>query len=635
MMRRRNMVGGLLAAVVAVAGLQTTALAGKLDEFKLTRAIPADAFLVVHARGHDGQAFLKKQWARVWKAVEEAHFERDIKKMITAMNAAQDEGAAEEFENQWRQVNDLLAGVDWSTLWEREFAFAMKLEFPMPQFVMLMVPPTDKVKADFDGLSAFLKTIAGFGGDDLTFNEDNQGDTTIHTLGFANAPFPVGLMLARHQDTLLVGFGTTMPEQVLAMLQGQTGTTLASTPRFQQAFGKLPTPTDSLTFFDAAKLNSQLGIVIGQAMEMNMPPAGPDGAPDESQEQMKGLVSKILAAVNLFDYVASVDSTDGLKTVSHCVTVLSDDAESSPLYAGFFGKAPIENPLRYIPKEASDVSVFNGVDLGALYKGVIGFVKENVPGGGEQIATFEQQQSEAGFSIENDILSWIGGGFSTFTVPGQTQYANAEWVMMLTVTDEAKAREMLARLFTFAEDALAEQPGGVSDAQITGAEGFKSIVHPMLGMIGITRPTLGVVDGYVMFGSSPKIIEQSLAVAAGNAPSFAKSERFLKEGVPPTGNVISIAFSDTSKTGEQIGQALQMAPMAAMMPPMSGFFAQPGAGQILRIISKLGPIVRKLDFLLSSASVTSRQGNTLVTKSVTNYRQPPAAVPAPSGGDDQ
>ncbi|MCH8218936.1 MAG: hypothetical protein IH892_19430, partial [Planctomycetes bacterium] len=217
---------------------------------------------MVHARGHDGQAFLKQQWARVWKAVEEAHFERDIKKMITAMNAAQGEGAVEDFENHWRQVSDLLAGVEWSTLWEREFAFAMKLEFPFPQFVMLMVPPADKVKSDFDGLSAFLKTMAGFGGDELTLTEDDQGDTVIHKLGYANVPFPVEFTLALHKHTLRIGFGATMPEQVLAMLQGQSGTTLASTPRFQQAFGKLPTPTDSLTFFDAAKLYSQLGTFI-------------------------------------------------------------------------------------------------------------------------------------------------------------------------------------------------------------------------------------------------------------------------------------------------------------------------------------------------------------------------------------
>ncbi|RMF71077.1 MAG: hypothetical protein D6744_18480, partial [Planctomycetota bacterium] len=56
----------------------------------------------------------------------------------------------------------------------------------------------------------------------------------------------------------------------------------------------------------------------------------------------------------------------------------------------------------------------------------------------------------------------------------------------------------------------------------------------------------------------------------------------------------------------------------------------PVVGTLLRMAPKLGRVARKIDFLLSSASQTTKNGNVLHTKTVMNYREPPKIEkPAP------
>ena len=74
---------GIAAAVVLM--LAAPALAGGIDDFKLTRAIPADAFMAVHSRGHDGQAFVNEQFERVWKALENSRLDRDLRRLFKKM----------------------------------------------------------------------------------------------------------------------------------------------------------------------------------------------------------------------------------------------------------------------------------------------------------------------------------------------------------------------------------------------------------------------------------------------------------------------------------------------------------------------------------------------------------------------
>jgi len=615
----------ILAVALGLAVALPTAWAKGIDDFKLTKAIPADAFLAVHCRDHDGKAFINKQYERVWTAVERARFDRDLKRLFKAMQQKQLGPGAEleGFEEQWQQIMDLCTSVEWSSLAEREFAMGMKLAFPTAEFVMLMMPPEDKLRDNFDGLSGVLKTVVELDPNMIQLTTEEDGSTIIHKVTLADSRFPLSLALGRHDDVILIGFGPTMFEQSLALLRGEGGQTLSAGARFRDAFTKLPPPTDGLVFFDVAKLMGQVRQVVGAAqtkMEETAPAEGDPGYDDYAK--WKTLPGKIIDAVDMFEYAASVMTTEGMKATEDSVTVLRDDAASHALYPVMAGNKPLSDPLKYVPKNAAEFWVTSGIDLPALYKAVVKIIREDVPKGETWIAQLESlkdAETGPGIDVENDIVGWIGGSLISFSVPGPTPYSPSEVLFMVSVRDEAKAREMIGRLVEMIEPVLAQQNGAVVDAEIEGAEGFKSVVFPMMTMLGY-KPVLGVKEGWLFIGSSPGVIVTALEVAAEEADNFSKNERFLKEGIPPEGRVTSLSFTDKTKFGEQLGQMLQVVSVGAQF---AGAGKDPVARSLLTMLSKVGRVVKEVNFLQSSASRTTFDGKTEVVKKITTYREPP------------
>ena len=622
-MRRnaKRLVVSLAVCIGMLACARPVSAAG-IDDFQLTRAIPADAAMAVHARDHEGLAFLKKQTERVWAAVEAQHFEKDIRTLMKGM-VQQDGGDPEEFEQWWQQLNDLLLAVEWSTLCEHEFAFAMKMGFPAPDLIFLGQSSPEKAKSNFEGLEAILKTLAGYAPEgELVVTTQGEGDSVVHTIGFANAPFPVGeLMLAREKNAILIGFGQVMPEQALALLRGEEGQALKATERFQGAMKRLPPPTDEFFYMDMTRFLGQVRAVCDAGMSM----ADPTG--EGIDEKSRALPAKLIDTFDIFDTIAEVSTTDGLKTTSDSVAMLRDDAKSKPMYAVMFKNGPVKKPLKFIPKTAQNFSVWSGICLPALYEGVIAFIGENVPGGEEMIAEWDEMKVTLPIDVEKDLLSWIGGGFASFSMPAKSAYQPGPWALMLSVTDDAKAQEMLGRLYAEVEPLLKENSGMLRDAEIEGAEGFKIIIHPMLAMMGgLSQPTLGVKDGQLFVGSSPEAIGSALATAAGDAPDFSSNERFQKEGLPVGKNVTAMSFADLTKLGEELGQALSMVPMIGMFVPEVA--QNPMGRALITAAGKAGKVVRELNFLQSSCSQTTVTGQVVYTKAVTNYREPPKPKPA-------
>ena len=621
----RWMLGGL-AVWLGVAALSLPAAAG-LDDFKLTKAIPADAAFAAHGRDHAGAAFLNEQYARVWKAVESQHFEKDLRTLLKGL-VQQDGGDPEEFESNWQLFNDLLAGVEWSALADDEYAVAAKLSFPTPEFIMLGMSPADKVASNFAGLTEIIKGLAGFAPEGaLVLATQGEGDSVVTTLSFANAPFPVGFMLAREKNVLMLGFGQTMPEQALALLRGEPGQTLASTERFQAALKQLPPPTDSVVYMDLARWFGQVRDMVGQAMSM----ADPTG--EDLDPKIKALPGKVIDALDMFEYMAAVSTTSGLKTMTDSVTLLREDAKSHALYDVFFSNGTLKEPLKFIPANSQNMSVWSGFSVRALYDAVIKFIGDEVPDGEALLAEWEQSKEELktqdGLDVEADLINWIGGGISSFSIPPKSTYSSPEWVFMLSVKDEAKAGEMLGRLMDMIAPMLAEQNGMVDDAKIEGAEGFKVVVHPMLAMMpGFGQPTAGVKHGQLFIGSSAKAVAAALATGAGETPNFSTNERFLKEGLPLGKDVMSVSFTDLTKLGDELGQMLMMVPMIGMFAPEVA--KNPAGRALLSASTKAGKVVQELNFFQSSCTETTFKGRTVYAKTVMNYREPPRPAAATS-----
>jgi hypothetical protein len=631
--RMKRTMGGWLSCgigLLALASLGWPARAAGLDDFKLTKVIPADAMIVVDTRDHPGKEFVDKQFQRVWEAVEKQNFDRDIKRLIRGSLQEQGEDV-DKFDTQWQQITDLAARVTWSKLGEREFAFAMSLVPPVgTDFVMLMMPPADQVAPDFEGLTAILKNLVSLAPQgELVLSTEGEGESVVHKLTVPNPMSPVSFTLARHKDVLLMGMGPTMVEQSLALLRGQSDAAtaaLASSERFQQAFKRLPPPADALRYMDLARLMSQarnfaqMGAQMAASLATSQPTEGTAGPGPFD------FLPKIVDQFDLWDYVASVSTTDGMKTTKDTTIAVREEGRTRPLFKALYGNGPLRDPLKFVPKEATGVSVSNGIDFAAFYKTVLDFIDKEVPQGKDLLEQWKQQQQTMDFNVETDLLSWLGGGFAKFNATRGSAYVQ-DWALILEVRDEAKGNQALDKLVTKLDEYLVPNNGGVEDAKLEGAPGFKRVILPaFLALLPIGRPVFGIQDGHLFLASSPEIVTTALDVAAGKHDNFSKSERFVQEGLPLGQNVTGVSFEDLSHRGEELGQMLGMVGLVQAFLPAEAQ-KHPAVVTILSMVTKIGRVVKTLDFYKSSCSVSTFDGKATTVKEVTNYQEPPKPKP--------
>lgn len=623
MKRSRGLIAG--GAVLLVLASACGALAAGIEDFKLSKAIPADAMLVVHARDHAGMKFVSEQYARVWAAVEKQHFDRDLKRLLQA-GIEQDGGDAETFESWWQQLSDLLAGVEWSSLAKDEFAFALKLAPPTgAEFIVLLRPAQERTGEDFKALGALLEALAKLDEQgNLQLAHEGEGDSVVHRLSVANMPVGLGLVLARHQDVILFGLGSSMPDQALALLRGESDAavaTLASTARFKEALKPLGPPVDSVFFVDLAQIMSKSKVFAQMLAAMAMP-GGAESPASQPASPAAALVP-LVDALDMWDYAAEVTATDGMKCTGESVTALRADAKNKPLAKVFYGGKPIQEPLKYVPKEATEVNVGAGIDWQALYQAALDFVRKEVPEGEAMLAQWDAARQTMPFDIEEHLLSWLGGRYVTFSAPIPTPFMPG-WVMVLEVRDEQKATAALDLLTELLNGMLAEQGAGVEDAKIEGAEGFRRVIlPPFLAMMpGLGRPVFGLKDGRLFLANGPEVLTAALEVAAGQRESFAKNERYMAEGLPLDSAATGFAFTDLTNWGQTASQMLSAVALGARMA--QGQAAKdPAVNTALLMLTKVGNVLQKFDFYRSRCTITTFDGTIERTRTVVHYQEPP------------
>jgi hypothetical protein len=601
-----------------------------VEDFKLSQAIPADAMLVVQCREHAGRAFVNEQCERVWAAVEKQGFDRDFKRLLRGMIKQQD-GDLDAFDAQWQQMADLLATVTWSELAAREFAFAIKLGLPMgADFVVLLMPPADQVGKNFDALGGLLKQLVSMAPPEmLALASEGEGEIAMHRVSVAGQIPPISLTLARQKDVIVIGFGSLV-DQSLALLSGEAqgaGATLASTERFKLALGKLPPPQDSFFYMDFQRW-------FGQVRGFTQMAAAAAGASDEPTTQPTtdaveinpaAFLPKLIDELDIFDYIASVESTAGMKTDKVEVAAVREEGKSRALFKLLYGNPPLREPLKYVPKDATSVSVGSGPDLAALYKAALDFVKREIPDGQALLDVWTAKQQELNFDVEQDLLTWFTGSYVQFTSQARGAYVS-DWLLMFPVRDDAKAQKTLDDLLARANElGQQHQQFMFDEPRDPELAGFKVFVQPLLAML-IGQPVIGVKAGHLFVGSSEKIVQTALKTGTGEQDNFTKSERFAAEGLPLGENVTAFSFEDQTKYGEELGQMLSM--VGGLLPLLPAEVQKdPTVTTILSVVTKIGRVAKQLNFYRSTCEVETFDGQVNVTKSVTHYQEPPKKAP--------
>jgi hypothetical protein len=267
--------------------------------------------------------------------------------------------------------------------------------------------------------------------------------------------------------------------------------------------------------------------------------------------------------------------------------------------------------------------VGTGIHWSRLYRAAREFYTENAPNGEKKLAEFDRIQADVwGLDIDKDILGLIAGGHVAIDM-------DDDFVLMLKVTDEKKAREQLDRLVDLIQEKSGKQGGVlITDIEVGGKAGFRQFSHPMLMMMGGgMTPVCGFAEGYLIVGSNAKPIRTCLETAKGKHPNITKSERWKKEAVMPKGGGIdSISFEDQS------GMAAELQALVAglsMGMGMVGMFAQdmpPEAkaffSKLPPLLAKLGPIAGKLDFFQSASAYCTFEDGVWHEREAQNYRGP-------------
>lgn len=604
----------------AFLGMTCAAATAEMADFTLAKALPANVSLVTCSRTHAGLAFVNEQYARVWAAVERAGFERELKRMLKDQHIRL-QGAPADFEDSWLAFTDRAAAINVPDLvFGRETAFAARIGMP-PEFVWLCLPKEGTTERNYAGLSGMLEHLASMD-PQLNFSSGEVSGGELAQLTPAGSPLPLALSVARQGEVIAIGFGTALLEESLVLLNGGEGEALAKSVRFAQAFDSLPPAKDGFTFVDANAIVSQLRSVIAMVAGL--------AAQGNAANPQAAVPGKILDALDMFDYAASVASTDGLRTESQAVTLIKPEARDNPFFVGLFGNQPLTHPLKGIPAGAANVSVHAGADINKLYEAVVSFIKDDLPDGDTAMLQWEAIQEEVGVDVAGDVLAAFEGGYSYFMVPGATSFSPSEWAFSLHLRDGERAQALLDDLMVQLEAVVAEQQGRVLTTTVQDRYTFRMVEMPMLQMLAM-RPTLGIIDDRLYVTSGVSTVVKALDAGQGSG-TFAENKRFQKEGLKLADRVVSFSFADTSQSGEQWHQLLKMAPMLGLV---AGEAAQaPGFQPLLRLCTKAAPIAREFNFFSSSCSQTTLEGRRLVTQQVTTYRQPggaAAAAPAESG----
>lgn len=669
------LVGGLAAPLVAQTDLR---------KFPLSRAIPADVFLAVMAKHNPEREFLAKYWDRVKDAFFESGILSDCWDVVSDNL---DEDDLDKIEMLRKQFGDVCEAVDWADIVSREMVFAQRYVTPVGgspyEGVLLGQMDAESAESNYEAVKALLEQLVKFiesrGGKGAAVREEQKDGWKLAVFGPVQAK-GVGIAVAQCEDVIAFGFGgLAMLEDSVALLRGKGHSkALVDSPRFKKALSALPAAEDQVFYWDMAdmfqKIRGMMTLAAGgadreragkkakarpkpdkeedsdsreaaddAAADEEKSPAGAnededaeDDEDDADERHGIALASKVLDELSMFDFLVSVEWTDGHRVFSESITSLSGDADSRRLYRAFAAARPIRDFERFIPKEADDFSCSSGIDWKEMYRAIRDFVETEVPGGIRHLKRFDRTQSEEwGLDIEKDVLSVLSGGVISVSM-------GDDWVVMLGVNDEAKAAKLIKRLVSVIRERVGEEGGlTLAPVDIDGHK-FTSISHPMMMMMGLTSsPVWGCADDHVILSSSSKAVKRCLATAKGEHANITRNKRFMAQGLRPDGGAVqAIRFTDERKTGENLQSMIGAASMASNMVGMfvGGGEMPPEVSRILNkvppILAKLGPVAGKINFYESSGSYETFDKGRWHSRSVQNYKDPKQVMEADAADSD-
>ncbi|MBX3425353.1 MAG: hypothetical protein KF688_06710 [Pirellulales bacterium] len=602
-----------------IAALMTLPIASTAPAADLTRAIPVEAHLFVHARHNPEREFLAKHYADVWQTVCDEKIAERLLEIVSGHMKDQDRQKAESL---WSDVRTAAAPINFPALAKAEEVVMFQvMEGPANQTTVLVRLSAEDAVGFEEGVIELMKLVERRSGGKVPLGTSAVGDATITAFQFP-PQVPMRPAVARKGDVVLLSLYEPLLHRSIEMLDDSASDSKYDDPRVAEALAHLPKPEDAFVFFDGKQLFQRLR-GVGTFVASQRPESA-------EAQRFAQVFSAVIDEFAVLDYEATSQYTDGVQCRSMVYGKLAEDAGERTLGKAFAGGKPFADWHTWVPAGATSYSLSRGINLHELYAGALDLVKREFPEAEPGLARFDELQNQFGVRIDEDVLQSFSGETASVTFPVEQPDggSSSQSVTALRCSNPDKIRELMHRGVEALKQipfVAAQQLDVVACSEL---EGFEEIQCSMLAMVK-ARPVIGFDDGWLLCGSSPAAVKKFLAVRRGEAASIEAAASLEKFALTADGPVSAVSYCDV---GAGVRQAADLVEQAAAVAPMAlGMIAAKARPEEIKPIQDLvgllpsvAKVIRKFDFVEEQLTVT-RPGpkpHTYVREAVLLVRSP-------------
>ncbi len=629
-------------------------------EVSLGRGIPSDSFFYLRRQASPELGFVAPDLDRAAKACREGLLADDSLQLLfdlLGQTVARSEAV------QWRKV---LEGIEWEKLLGREWAFGARFEISildnrsldstsrLDWIALFRVDPSErdrvlrglrnlvrhcttleeKADTELGGKITFEAVDAERDGVPLTLLTTQQGESRLCVGGqgdvIAAASSAWGM---RRSFQLLTGKGSGLglveSEDCSRLMQG------------------LPASESGELVFRPGLIFEQLRAVaraVGEA------PVRSQKASRDVEEVVR-VLNGIVDTLDVVRGVAVSETVNGRRLVETLKIELQEDASKRLLYPAFFGRPPLGDLSRMVPRGVSGFAATSGIDLLRLHAGLLEAMKKVLPDGRLLADEYHRLQDRAGLDVEQDILGLLDGRAVLLAFPpagssvpkegtekkdgaGEKRTGGAEGagrgddrVILLTLKEPARTE---ARLDEWAEkhgDGLKALGMSLSKVEVPGVPGnFRRMELPFPPGLEVT---FGVSGDRFCAGTSRERLREALRVSKGEVESILEDPSYRTLELSPEGDPGLVGFRDLRDLSREVQAGLKMAGAVAAMIPEDPEHSS--WRRLLGLAPRLERVVSALGFADLGGGWLSREGKGYRGKFVVTLRPSGEAPPAAPG----
>lgn len=640
-------VGGDQGAAQDASGAQAVTLPAPIPWTSrgLLDVVPEDTSSAFQKISDARSALADGHLARVAQAFCDAHFDGFV---FDTLDKA---GAPPELVTELRGYRNLFStfggAIPWDELLGHEFVYAESTGAAfgaegMPAMLLACRPGADgaadaerSLAMVFGALTAASPIHARLDIDDL--GADGLARATRYAVRVPLDDETTVLQFAVCDDTLLMGLGERYFGQALALLRGGTAPRLLATRRFQLAVAPLPEDVSALKYVDVKRQVDTVEDVVALV---------------QRRAFASGFWQSTLNdALELYRHIETVATTARCvddEVVLETVTRFDPEAtRANPWYQAGLAKAAAPELLDYVPADAVSFEMRGDVDVLPIYRAMIGAAEDRYDWAGPVFMACRVLGAAADFSLERDVLSWVGSQHLNVTMPSRAKNAMpgaTDSVTLWKLADPSGVRKCLARLEAVYQvlvpPLLADlhetltniESPFVPDLQLREGGGLYASLHTLeLSGLPFAVPPLsyGVLGDSFVLTTSQNALDSCLAAAAYMEPGL--DERPLAADLLGRDDLTGASLSPW---GRSIAEGVRgfVSLQGFLLPALRSAV---GEGEYAWTVDSLGDllgrvtgVLESVDFLDDAVSWSERRAGGLVQYECTRVQLKPAAEKA-------